>query len=226
MPPYYQESCRRSERVYGSLYATTYASPEPLFAHFACSGKTIEEMVAEQYQYVVSNTDLVTLTIGGNNLGFSSVLTECIVSPFDCRDDQKEEDARALYTPLKDAYSSLKPLASAAKIVVLTYPLIFTNNNRVSGLECIGDLGMSPEERTWVNDVTTALNDTIRSAGRDAGVEVISIEGAFLGHEVCTESPYFHGYEGVGDPRSFHPDLTGNEVMAARLAAHVQPPSP
>ncbi|MGH9224174.1 MAG: GDSL-type esterase/lipase family protein [Acidimicrobiales bacterium] len=226
VPPYYQEPCRRSERVYGSLYATTHASPEPLLAHFACSGKIIEEMVADQYPFVVSNTDLVTLTIGGNNLGFSSVLTECIASPFDCRDDQKEDDARALYTPLKDAYSSLKQLAPVARIVVLTYPLIFTNENRVSGLECIGDLGMSPEERTWVNSVTTALNDTIRSAGQDAGVEVLSIEDAFRGHEVCTQSPFFHGYEGVGDARSFHPNLTGNEVMATRLAAHLQPPTP
>jgi hypothetical protein len=173
-------------------------------------------MVANQLPYVVSNTDLITLTVGGNNMGFHDVLVQCIADPFDCRDDSKIDDARNLYTPLKNAYTSLKQAAPAAKIAVLTYPQIFTNENRIPNFECLGDKGITPEERTWFRSVETALNDTIRSAAVDAGVDVVSIDDAFVGHEICTEDPYVHGYEGVTDPTSFHPNVTGKRGHGCR----------
>lgn len=180
MPPYYDPPCRRSARAYGSVYATSLATPEPTFANLACSGAKIGDMVASQFPYVVSNTDLVTLTIGGNDLGFAPVLLECIAIPSDCRDNSKQEQARALYTPLKDAYTSLKQAAPSARVVVLTYPQIFTNDNRVPNFECLGDKGITPEERTWLRSVTTTLNETIRTAAADASVEVVSLDDAFL----------------------------------------------
>src|SRR3954464_13253768 len=72
---YYDSNCQKP------VYA--YPSPVPharrtwTFVHAACSGATASRLLSSQVSSVTSDTNWVTYTIGGNDAGFSSVITEC-----------------------------------------------------------------------------------------------------------------------------------------------------
>lgn len=190
-------------------------------AHFACGGAKIADLIANQLPLIPSNTDLITVTIGGNDAGFAPIITNCILAVESCIDDNKPEEIRALFEPLRDVYLSLKQAAPQGRIVVLTYPQIFTNDNRILNFECLGDKGITPDERTWLRSIQSTFNDTARLAAQAAQVEVVSLDDDFLGHEVCTQEPYVLGYEGATDPSSFHPNVPGNRTMASELSGYL-----
>jgi hypothetical protein len=69
-------------------------------------------------------------------------------------------------------------------------------------------------------------NEYVGCAAAAAGVEVLDVENAFRGHEVCTGSPSATGswVNGIqfSDPHwYFHPNLYGQQRLAARLLAFV-----
>ena len=67
-------SCQRSVYAYPSLIASSRGYALNLRA---CSGATIANVAADQLSALSAATSYVTLTVGGNDAGFSSVLSTC-----------------------------------------------------------------------------------------------------------------------------------------------------
>ena len=101
----------------------------------ACDGATIKEIAAQAAG--VTNADAISLTLGGNDFGFSRVLTQCLIrgcKSYDQPDDRfvsfAREDGRTDWQVLEqritDALAGLRPmLAPNGRVYVLTYPVPF-----------------------------------------------------------------------------------------------------
>jgi hypothetical protein len=72
---FYESTCQRS--IYAYAYLLHNAHPEWTFVNATCSGAKTGDILNTQVNGVTSDTNWVTYTIGGNDAGFSSVITEC-----------------------------------------------------------------------------------------------------------------------------------------------------
>ena len=129
--------CKRSTKAYPKLWAAAH-SPSS-FAFTACSGARTGDVTAGQLAPLSSATDLVSITVGGNDAGFSDVMTTCVLqSESSCIN--RINQARAyvdttLPGKLDSVYSAIRSKAPAARVVVLGYPRFY----KLSG-SCIAGL--------------------------------------------------------------------------------------
>lgn len=212
--------CARSEGAYGPQYAQRYADPIPTVVMLACGGATTQAVRSAQIPSLPSNTDLITLTAGGDDAGFAGVMQACVVSLTSCVDLYPNAEATilAVRPSLVALYREIRAAAPTAAVYALTYPLFVTNDNRVP--YCAGDFGISPEEKEWIRARTTDLNNVIRSAAAEASVIVVTQDSTFAGHEICTAEEYINGLS--TDVTSFHPNEAGYLQEASVLASVIQ----
>ena len=70
-------SCDRSTNAYSQLWVN---SRHPAgYVSVACSGATTQDVLNSQISALSSGTTLVSITIGGNDVGFSSVMKTCVL---------------------------------------------------------------------------------------------------------------------------------------------------
>src|SRR3954453_21255272 len=69
---YTDSTCQRSVYAYPSLVAANRPNTSLVFA--ACSGATTSDVLNNQVSSLTSTTKFVTITVGGNDAGFSSVI--------------------------------------------------------------------------------------------------------------------------------------------------------
>src|SRR5262245_10860433 len=82
---YNDTACQRSNHSYAKQLA---AQEGMTVSHVACSGARIPDVRANQLGALSAVTDLVTISIGGNDAGFASVITQCAKPwPFTCTGD-------------------------------------------------------------------------------------------------------------------------------------------
>src|SRR5579862_3601873 len=72
------ESCDRSTNAYPEQWAA--ANGPASFTSVACSGATTADVLSSQVSALKASTTLVSITIGGNDAGFSSVMETCVLS--------------------------------------------------------------------------------------------------------------------------------------------------
>lgn len=70
-------ACKRSTKAYPALWAA--ANSPASFAFTACSGARTGDVKANQLGPLSSSTDLVSISIGGNDAGFADVMTTCVL---------------------------------------------------------------------------------------------------------------------------------------------------
>ncbi len=79
-------TCYRTDQAYApqlesaGTFRTGYGAPHLYF--IACTGAITSDVMSQQSPKVTSNDKILTLSIGGNNLGFSSILKSCIYGAF------------------------------------------------------------------------------------------------------------------------------------------------
>src|SRR5882757_10007142 len=72
---YFDSGCQRS--VYAYPYLLSQQRPNTQLTFAACSGAKTGDVLNNQVSSLTADTKIVTITIGGNDAGFSSVITEC-----------------------------------------------------------------------------------------------------------------------------------------------------
>src|SRR3954449_10471124 len=68
-------TCQRGPYAYPALIKAD--RPNTNLNFVACSGAKTADVMNNQISAVTSTTNIVTITIGGNDAGFSSVITKC-----------------------------------------------------------------------------------------------------------------------------------------------------
>jgi lysophospholipase L1-like esterase len=195
-------TCRRSTYAYPSLVAQQ--RPNTALTFVACSGAATSDVMASQIQSVTADTAIVTVTVGGNDIGFANLIVQCTLS--DCSsqlDSTRTTLAGVLTTRLDTVYAAIKSRAPAAKVVVLGYPRVF------SGSGCLGTLGISSAERTKANQLSDALDQLTSARAAAYGFTYKSAVGPFTGHAVCSSSAWLNGLNLLSSVESYHPNRNG-----------------
>jgi hypothetical protein len=165
----------------------------------------------------------VTLTIGGNDAQFGTVLMNCIFARAvpgletcdrDWRPRVKDAIAR-LRTTLPAVYRTVHARAPNARILVLGYPNPFPARAPAIS-EC--RLWLEPEDLRFLHDEVNALNASVRYAAAITArlkVRYLAPSG-FGGHDACSDSPWFNGLDIVPTNfrYSFHPNALGQRRLA------------
>ncbi|MEW2634033.1 SGNH/GDSL hydrolase family protein [Streptomyces sp. NPDC048389] len=197
-------SCKRSTRAYPKLWAN--ANSPSSFAFTACSGARTSDVTTTQLGPLNSATDLVSITVGGNDAGFADVMTTCVLqSEAICLN--RIEQAKGyvdttLPGKLDEVYSAISAKAPAARVVVLGYPRFYKLNGN-----CLA--GLSENERRAINDAADYLNTATAKRAADHGYTFASVVGTFTGHEICSGSSWLHSVNWLNIGESYHPTAAG-----------------
>jgi lysophospholipase L1-like esterase len=206
-------SCRRGVYAYPWLVAQQRPNTSLTFA--ACSGATTDVM-ASQIQSVTAATDIVTVTIGGNDIGFSDLIVQCTLANCSSALDTTRASLGTVLSPRLDTvYTAIRGRALDASVVVLGYPRIF------SSAGCFGTLGISSTERTKANELADALDQLAGARAAAAGVTYRSAIAHFSGHAVCSWSAWLNGLNLFNTVESYHPNRNGNSLGYAPLVRSV-----
>ena len=221
--------CHRSVHAYPAQYAASPGGQRFSFKSYACSGATTDDFFHGgrasdtpngQIAQVPASATMVTLTLGGNDLGFVRLMRDC--TTHDCTRDPDwsnlSQRIDALAPRLRSVYDGLHQQAPDARVFVLGYPAILSNVDQVSF--CRDDIGLSAQEKDWLNGHLGHLNQVIKSQTEAAGATYVDVQNAFQGHEVCTPEPWAHGWNREHWRWSYHPNSRGHQALAEALAGY------
>ncbi len=225
-------SCHRSRNAWPTLVA--HQRGFGVLPSIACSGATLSDVMSgragsgqperrvSQLARISGNATVVTVTIGGNDLGFRSVIQSCITG--DCvaryhRSSGDVLDARidALARRLPAAYRAIQAAAPRARLVVVDYPKLF----RGGTANCAARHRITPEEGDYLDGKIERADIAILDAARAAGVTGIDVSTALHGGELtCSGTQYLNRASPQLEllSASFHPNAAGQERLAGAVA--------
>jgi hypothetical protein len=245
-----RDQCHRSFYAYSQDVVGSPGFPPATETQFwACSGAIIADYYHpnlknhESSQQVrllnldgSPNTDikLVTLTMGGNDIEFPSLILGCLLPGVNNCQNQLAGATTLLINHteprLRDLYKQILHDAPNAQVFVLGYPrIIATHPSSACQLA-----GLQPGEAAWASSVASQLDQAIGSAVSQAGapsrLHYVSTLNAFAGGEACSRSgstggTYMNGIVALPPSHqvySFHPNQAGQEILASFLAHAVR----
>lgn len=202
-------SCYRSPKAYGSQVASAYRLPLVLAA---CSGAVTNDVTNTQLSSVGATTGYVTITVGGNDLGFTSVLTECAMPGWmsNCN-GAVLGGLRVLTNDLPARLDLLlarvRSRAPGAKMVVAGYPHLF------NGEDCSAATFFSPTEQANLNFATDRLNRLLSTKAAIVGATFVNPVSRFSTHAWCSSTEWINGLS-TPAVNSYHPNLNGHSAYA------------
>ncbi|PRY41565.1 SGNH/GDSL hydrolase family protein [Umezawaea tangerina] len=207
--PYNSDSgaCKQSPNSYPRSWARNH--PAFTLKDMTCSGATIADVENTQLGALGTATRLVTITVGGNDVGFTDSVTTCLTGSDDaCGNAAYASAWRAqLVVPpkLRALYAQVKDRAPNARVVVLGYPRLVD-----PGTGSCGAITPSATKRQWLNYAADQTSDGIRSAAGDAGVTFVDVRPAFADHQACGTAPWINGVDLSHYSEIFHPNHDGH----------------
>lgn len=183
--------------------------------------------VAPQIDALGPDTDLVTLTIGGNDngtfinavlaCGTAGVLSGGQGSP--CKDHNGSSfddqiDAKT-YPALKAALHGVRAAAPDAEVAVLGYPWIVPATADPS---CYAKLPIASGDVPYLRGIQAHLNTVVERAAEETGATFVDLSRASEGHDACAPlgtrwvEPLLFGTNIV----PVHPNALGESQMARR----------
>jgi len=210
---FYESTCQRS--VYAYPYLLHNAHPEWTFVNASCSGAKTGDILNTQSASLTSDTNWVTYTIGGNDAGFSTVITTCAQPSWasDCNgaiNTAQSYIKNTLPGRLDLVNNKIKEKSPSAKVIVLDYPKLF------NGEDCNALTWFSPSEETRLNETAEQLRGVVSAAATRAGSNFIfrDVIPPFVGHAVCDGGggSSTEWINGLSNPtgESYHPKVTGH----------------
>lgn len=198
-------SCKRSANAYANLWAAAHTTESYKFV--ACSGATTTSVAAGQLGALSSSTTLVSITVGGNDAGFSDVMLTCVLySTSTCKNRVARAEnymKNTLPGRLDSLYSKIEAKAPSARVVVLGYPHLYKIVN-----VCVG---LSNAKRIALNDAADTLDGVIAKAARRAGFTWSDVRDEFAGHELCSGDDWLNAVTFPFES-SYHPTARGHRL--------------
>lgn len=196
-------SCMRG--VYAYPYVVSQQRPNTSLNFVACSGATTTSLMSSQIGAVNSSTNVVTVTIGGNDIGFASLILQCTLGSCNTAlNNTRNALPGSLNSKLDTVYSAIENQAPNATVVVLGYPRLFSSSG------CLGTTGISSSERSNANLLADKLDQTIAARAAAYGFTYKSAISSWTGHAVCSSSAWLNGLNIFATSESYHPNRNGN----------------
>ena len=190
------------------------------------------------------DTTLVTLSVGGNDVGFPDVVLGCLDLANSCIGGsfyltrnlayglRVDPQPLTTYEPyligqlrwhLAATYKQIHVKAPNARVVVVGYPRAFGANN---GQSCSG---FSPPVQDWMTQMHDLLVPAIGGAVADTkaaypamNITFVDVTSAFLHHGVCADvgyEPWITGIDPSDNEYSIHPNHNGQVAYASTVNA-------
>ena len=197
-------SCDRSTNAYSALWASAHAPAS--YNSVACSGATTTTVNNSQLSALSATTTLVSITIGGNDVGFSNIMETCALqgtSACVAAVQQAENFANASLPGLLDTtYNGIRSHAPNATVVVLDYPVFYQ-----LGTFCIG---LSATSHAKIDEGINMLDGIESAAAARHGFVFADVRNIFVGHQLCSGgTKWLHALNFTDITESYHPTAAG-----------------
>lgn len=181
--------------------------------------------VSPQLDAVKEDTQLVTMTIGGNDSGvFINTILSCGTaglstlgqgSPCKDRYGSSFEDTitTTTYPSLVKTLNAVRDKAPQAKVAILGYPWIMPATGG-----CFGRMPVAQGDVPYVRGIQATLNDAVGRAAAATGSIYVNLNTVSNGHDACQPlgvrwvEPVLQGT----NPVIVHPNALGESEMAAQ----------
>ncbi len=202
---FFEETCKRSLYAYPELVARDRAGTSLTFR--ACSGATTSSVTSEQLGALNSSTNIVTITVGGNDAGFSRIITSCALPwPWSCEGELTEAERFVTGTlpgRLETLYGRIHADAPNATVIALDYPRLWM------GVNCNLATFFSSTEMSRMNHIADLFKTVIQERANAHAFRFEDAIPPFTGHAICSESEWLNGLSNPVE-ESYHPNRTGH----------------
>ena len=206
----------------------------------SCSGAKTDDMTSPQevefdgpnppqLDALDAGTTVVSVTIGGNDIGFSEIAQGCVtVNPFGspCRDkyasggqDTIAERIAATAPKVAAVLQGVHGRAPAARVFVLNYAAIFPE----TGFGCWPQMPIAFADVPYLRAKQRQLNAMLANQAAANGASLVDWYGASIGHDAC-KSPLVRWVEPlvpINPAAPIHPNKAGMQGAADVLTAAV-----
>jgi lysophospholipase L1-like esterase len=226
--------CLRSTKNYPNVARSKIKAAK--FKDVSCSGATTSDFFhaqgvtpgpnQPQFNSLDANTKVVTIGIGGNDIGFSSIVKNCAtLDPFSkgCKGDYVKDgrdllaDKIAATAPKIDqVLVEAKKRAPSAKVFVVGYPTIVPE----TGSGCWPTVPIVGSDIVYLRGVAKNLNSMLKARAQANGAYYVDTATSSIGHDMCSSSKWVEAIVPTTDAAPVHPNAkgmanTGNVVAAA-----------
>ncbi|MFE2536020.1 SGNH/GDSL hydrolase family protein [Streptomyces sp. NPDC059371] len=216
----------------------TFRAQEPIGRHLPPFSEDPDypfPPVPPQSEAVKSGTDVITVGVGGNTLGFDEILRKCLElgqgsggvgTP--CKEELAAGIPGKLTKVSKDYDAMLAKLHEKgphAKILAVGYPTIIpkdTSKCRYNDLHQF--LSITQGDLDWLRqDVLEPLNKAIeKSAGAHGSATFVDLYDSTRNHSVCDAGKWVEGILDSDDrPTLVHPNARGHRNAADHVASAI-----
>jgi lysophospholipase L1-like esterase len=229
-------ACRKSTNDYPSVLARRLAATT--FRDVTCSGATTENItsraqqtkdgsIERQVDAAGASTDLITITIGANDVGLASDAQECkVVSPnpppctneFVVGDVDHISEVIAAQLPAWSALiDGVRVKAPHARIIVVGYGIFA----RPGG--CFPGQPVLPRDSDYLQSKLNELDDRQQQLATNKGIEYFDTRPLSRGHDICASPSdrYIEGFVTTGSAIPLHPNAFGAAAVGNALAGYV-----
>jgi lysophospholipase L1-like esterase len=239
IPTQVNANCTRSNHNYPSL--VTAAIGSSAFVDVSCGGATTHDIlnagtgvlglpVPAQLSAVTAATALVSVGIGGNDIGFTGIITTCaeasLHSPLGspCKDqytaggtDQLQARIAATAPKVAAVLAAVHAAAPSARVLVVGYTAILPD----TGLGCWPVVPMAYGDVPYLRGVEKSLNAMLAATAGAGGATYMDVYTPSIGHDACKKSStrWTEGLVPGTSAAPFHPNATGEQGMANAVEA-------
>jgi GDSL-like Lipase/Acylhydrolase family len=229
--------CLKSDHNYPHLAAPSIGPlKDP-----SCSGAKTDDMTnpqsveidgpnPPQFNSLAAGTEVVSLTIGGNDIGFSEIAQSCItLNPFSspCKNkydsggkDQIAERIAATAPKVAAVLQGIHSRSPSARVYVVNYPAIFPE----TGSGCWPQMPISFSDAPYLRAKQQELNAMLAGQAAANGAKLANWYQASIGHDACKSSSvrWVEPLVPNNPAAPIHPNLRGMEGGAAVLVSAVK----
>ena len=182
---------------------------------------------------------IITLGVGGNDIGSRHIVQECVMPHISLKPASNTcyntyEDRLEL-TRLIDRtvprwtslYKQLKSQSPGSRLYAVGYPQVAIANG-----SCARNVHLNKDELALAADIIDYLNDGMKKAASAAGITYIDISMALAGHRLCETASYNVAVNGLTagtdagilstgpiGKESYHPNALGHALIAQAILA-------
>jgi len=225
--------CQRSTNDYPSVL-TRRIRPTS-FIDVTCSGATTQDVVGRsqptssgpvppQIEAIGADTTLITITIGGNDVGLAGQAAHCRAASLDappCVDKfvsggvDSISAAITAHVPVWAAMlDAVRATAPRARIVLVGYPAYI----RPGG--CFPEQPVLPQDADYFEAKVNELDDRQEQVAADKGIDYFDTRPLSVGHDMCAPPAdrYVEGFVPVNPAEPLHPNAMGATAVGDALA--------
>jgi lysophospholipase L1-like esterase len=228
------DGCFRSRENYPALVAERLSLE---LRDVSCGGATTGDLVRpqetmiggtvpSQLDAVSADTELVTVSLGGNDFGlFASLVRGCRWAGTPdrtggtCAGSEGLDDAMEVQRTterigrrLRAGIEAVRERAPGARVVVVGYPQIAPARGACA------ELPVARSDAALARRVNVLLTEELEAAAADAGVDYVDVFAATEGHDLCSDEPWIaDGSARPPEAAPYHPLAAEQQVVADLL---------